>query len=451
MVRLLTQTEQSKLFIIIGAPRSGTSILQEIMNTFEGFCNTAESHVNGMNCYTFVKKNNDFTHLERFIRSNWNNEYFVEKTPFSILCLPQLYKRYPNANYLFLERHPVRTLLSVLNHRVPADGEADRKMRMIHLKIGYTEEEEDLLLNYEQYRAKQVLNMVRSQVMGKPLFANQLTTRYENLVNNIEPELLLLKDKFDIIPDVERARKVLARPSALSRNNKYDIKSLSDPEAIKMMREACYLWHYDYSKLFEGSFAVKYLSDLITLKYSQVKEYLNSNIKQNPLGEIRGQLSSATSVSVSDDAKGQRFTAQLTGQNEVPPTNTRAIGDFEMELSADGTISSYVLNVTNMSNVTSAHIHEGEKGVNGPIVLTLYKSSNPQGEINGILSKGRIDSNLYEELFIGKYNSDLINLIYEKGAYVNVNTKQNPHGEIRGQLLNLTYLYQYWSSKVQVA
>jgi hypothetical protein len=449
MVRLLTQTEQSKLFIIIGLARSGTSLFQEIMNTFSGFCNTTESHLNGINCYAFVKKDNDFTHLESFIRSNWNNEYFVEKTPFSILCLPQLYNRYPNANYLFLERHPVRTLLSVLNHRTPADGEADRMRRMIHLKIGYTEEEKDLLLNYEQYRAKQVLSMVRGQVNGKPLFANQITTRYENLVNNIEQELLLLKDKFDITPDVERAREVLARPSALSRNNNYNIRSLSDPEAIKMMKEACYLWHYDYSKLFEGSFAVKYLSDLITLRYSQAKEYVNNNIKQNPLGN--GQLSSTTSVAVSDAALGQRFTAQLTGQNEVPPTDTRAIGDFEMELSIDGTISNYVLNATNMSNVTSAHIHEGKKGVNGPIVYALYKSENPQGEINGILSKGRIYSNLFEALFVGKYNSDLINLIYEKGAYVNVNTKQNPHGEIRGQLLNLRYLYQYWSSKVQVA
>jgi hypothetical protein len=447
VVRLLTQTEQSKLFIIIGLPRSGTSILQEVMNTFVGFCNTAESHLNGMNCYALVKKSNDFTHLEKFIRSNWNDEYFVEKTPLSILCLPQLYNRYPNANYLFLERHPVRILLSQMNYHTP-DEETDRKRRMYNLKMGNIEEE-DLLLNYEQYKAKQVLEDVRIQVSGKPLFANQLTTRYENLVNNIEPELLLLKDKFDITPDVERARDVLARPSALSRNNKYNIKSLSDAEAIKMMREACHLWHYDYTKLFEGSFAVKYLSDLITLRYSQVKEYVNDNIKQNPL--VDGQLSSANSVNVSTDAQGQRFTAQLTGQNEVPSTNTEATGDFEMELSPDGTISNYVLNVTKISNVKSVHIHEGEKGVNGPIVLTVYKSPNPQGEINGILSRGRIDSNLFEGLFVGKYNSDLINLIYEKGAYVNVNTKQNPDGEIRGQLVNLTYLYQYWSSKVQVA
>ena len=88
--------------------------------------------------------------------------------------------------------------------------------------------------------------MLRAQVAGKALFANQLTIRYENLIDNIESELLLLKDEFNIIPDVERAKEVLARPSVSSRTNEYDIKSFSDPEAIKMMKEACYLWHYDY-------------------------------------------------------------------------------------------------------------------------------------------------------------------------------------------------------------
>jgi hypothetical protein len=56
-------------------------------------------------------------------------------------------------------------------------------------------------------------------------------------------------------------------------------------------------------------------------------------------------------------AQEQKFTAKLTGQNEVPSKDTRAIGSFKMELSTDGTISNYVLNVTNISNVTLAHIH----------------------------------------------------------------------------------------------
>jgi hypothetical protein len=56
-------------------------------------------------------------------------------------------------------------------------------------------------------------------------------------------------------------------------------------------------------------------------------------------------------------AQEQKFTAKLTGQNEVHSKDTRSTGSFEMKLSADGTISNYVLNVTNISNVTLAHIH----------------------------------------------------------------------------------------------
>src|SRR5438874_1807676 len=86
-------------------------------------------------------------------------------------------------------------------------------------------------------------------------------------------------------------------------------------------------------------------------------------------------------------AQEQKFTAKLTGQNEIPSKDTKATGSFEMELSTDGTISNYVLNVTNISNVTLAHIHEGEKGINGPIIVTLYKSANPNGTSNGTLSQ----------------------------------------------------------------
>jgi hypothetical protein len=191
-----------------------------------------------------------------------------------------------------------------------------------------------------------------------------------------------------------------------------------------------------YSDLFEGPFAGKHLSDLITLINSGMA-YVDISTKQHPQGEIRGQLSSVTSGTTPAPAAlghGQKFIAKLTGYNQVPPINTKAVGNFEMELSPDGTISNYVLNVTAISNVTLAHIHEGEKGINGPIIFTLYKSTNPKGEINGILSKGKVYSNLLEGPLAGKYISNLIELINQGNAYVNVHTKQNPQGEIRGQI-----------------
>jgi hypothetical protein len=143
--------------------------------------------------------------------------------------------------------------------------------------------------------------------------------------------------------------------------------------------------------------------------------------------------------------QGQKFIAKLTGQNEVPPKNTKATGSFEMELSADGSISNYVLNVTNISNVVSAQIHQGEKDTNGPVIQTLYpfhprdRPIDPKSLINGTitngtLSKEKVYTDLFEGPFTGKHISDLIILINSGKAYVNIYTKENPQGEIRGQL-----------------
>jgi hypothetical protein len=132
----------------------------------------------------------------------------------------------------------------------------------------------------------------------------------------------------------------------------------------------------------------------------------------------------------------QKFIARLTGNAEVPPKDTNAKGIFLMDLSPDGRIKNYVLNVTNITDVTAAHIHQGVKDISGPILLTLYKSVSPTKVVNGTLSKGQILGSHYEGPFKGKYNSDLMMLINKGKAYVNIHTKQNPQGEIRGQILN---------------
>jgi predicted secreted protein with PEFG-CTERM motif len=138
-------------------------------------------------------------------------------------------------------------------------------------------------------------------------------------------------------------------------------------------------------------------------------------------------------------AQVQKFTAKLTGQNEVPPTNTKATGSLEMELSPDGTISHYMLNVTNISNVISSQIHEGANGTNGPVIVTLFKSLRNGKMINRTLSQGTLYSDLFEGTFAGKHLSDLIILINDGKAYVNINTKQNPLGEIRGEMSGVTF------------
>jgi hypothetical protein len=67
-------------------------------------------------------------------------------------------------------------------------------------------------------------------------------------------------------------------------------------------------------------------------------------------------------------------------------------------------------------------------------VVTLYKSANPRAQINGTFSEGKIFGVQFEGPLASKYISDLMKLIDEGNIYVNVHTKQNPQGEIRGQL-----------------
>jgi CHRD domain-containing protein len=132
----------------------------------------------------------------------------------------------------------------------------------------------------------------------------------------------------------------------------------------------------------------------------------------------------------------QKFTAKLSGQDEVPPTNTKAAGTAELTPNSNGEIMSYTVDVNNIDKVTMADIHQGKKGENGPVVVTLirFKSLTPTGPVNGQLAQGNISSSRLEGPLKGKQISDLTKLIDDNDAYVNVHTKLNPNGEIRGQI-----------------
>lgn len=130
----------------------------------------------------------------------------------------------------------------------------------------------------------------------------------------------------------------------------------------------------------------------------------------------------------------ETFTATMTGSEEVPPKNTQATGSAKFISSSDENSMTYRIRVANINGVTMAHIHSGETGKNGPIVVTLFKSATSTGPINGLLSQGTITSTNLEGPLKGKTISDLVKLINDGKAYANVHTQQNPKGEIRGQI-----------------
>jgi hypothetical protein len=125
----------------------------------------------------------------------------------------------------------------------------------------------------------------------------------------------------------------------------------------------------------------------------------------------------------------QKFTATLSGQEEVPPTNSQATGMAEVTVT--GNNAQYSVNATNMQGVTAGHIHSGGQGENGPIVVTLFKNESPTNEVS---ETGSITADKLEGPMAGKQLADLVTAMTNGETYVNVHTEQNPNGEIRGQI-----------------
>ncbi len=147
-------------------------------------------------------------------------------------------------------------------------------------------------------------------------------------------------------------------------------------------------------------------------------------------------VAATTTFSNSAFAQGgrEKFVANLSVSQVVPPIDSKATGSAEFEPTTGGTSISYTVNVTDINAVKGAHIHIGEVGQNGPIVVTLFEPETPTGQQSGLLSKGNITSDSLKGPMAGKQLSDLIDVMKNEGAYVNVHTQQNPDGEIRGQI-----------------
>ena len=140
------------------------------------------------------------------------------------------------------------------------------------------------------------------------------------------------------------------------------------------------------------------------------------------------------------------FVAHLTGASEVPPHETRAVGEVKFQLSPDGTQLEYRLISSNIQNVIASHIHLAPAGINGPITVFLFGTVPPGGgRTDGVLAHGTITAaNLIGPL-AGHPFSDLIAAMQAQTTYVNVHTNDGvappntgpgdfPGGEIRGQV-----------------
>ncbi len=106
---------------------------------------------------------------------------------------------------------------------------------------------------------------------------------------------------------------------------------------------------------------------------------------------------------------------KLGGAEEVPPASTSGSGKGSFRIADDGSISGSV--TTTGVPGTMAHIHQGAKGANGPVIVPLTKNGDtysvPEGK---------------------KLTEAQMQAFKAGNLYVNVHSNAYKGGEVRGQL-----------------
>ena len=120
-----------------------------------------------------------------------------------------------------------------------------------------------------------------------------------------------------------------------------------------------------------------------------------------------------------DDDAGRELEAELSSENEVPPSGTGATGEAEVTLNQGRRRICVEIEAEDLAgDVVAGHIHAGPAGVNGGVVVDLgVNSADFEACINGV-------------------DRDLIRDIRQnpEDYYINIHTTAVPSGEIRGQL-----------------
>jgi hypothetical protein len=156
---------------------------------------------------------------------------------------------------------------------------------------------------------------------------------------------------------------------------------------------------------------------------------------------ILAAIISIAAISLSSSSvqaqEGETFSTSLSGNDEVPATQSTATGLAKFQTNENGTQVSYWVNVTGLNEITGAHIHNGSAGQNGDVVVTLSGPESAQNAENPVISlKGNVTNDKLEGPLAGKELSELLGLMSDGTVYLNVHTGEFQNGAIRGQIVS---------------
>jgi hypothetical protein len=141
--------------------------------------------------------------------------------------------------------------------------------------------------------------------------------------------------------------------------------------------------------------------------------------------------------------------AHLIGYNEVPSINSEGNATFNIKIAPDQKSFDWVLSFSfpATTSVNQAHIHFGQPGVNGGIIVWLCANNPPitnapagtarcnQGSqtITGTATAANVVAVAAQDIAAGDFDA-VLNAIHAGFAYANIHTVAHPPGEIRGPL-----------------
>jgi hypothetical protein len=137
-------------------------------------------------------------------------------------------------------------------------------------------------------------------------------------------------------------------------------------------------------------------------------------------------------------AQGQRFTADLTGAQEVPPADPDGSGKADLRIDADGGEVCFDIKFDDINTPDRAHIHRGVAGANGGIEVTFWELRIPPATPGAAASDPRNDELESKERMEGCVSASPA-LLAEiaanpAGFYVNLHNSRFPGGAIRCQI-----------------
>jgi len=137
---------------------------------------------------------------------------------------------------------------------------------------------------------------------------------------------------------------------------------------------------------------------------------------------VAGCLAGVAALTGSSQAEPVSFTVTLEGAQQVPPVETTGIGTANLSYDPGRQLITWSLTYDGLSGpAMMAHIHgPAAEGRNGPPVIWLSeKSATVPNPIEG---QATLTAEQAQQLMAGEW-------------YINVHTRANPNGEIRGQVI----------------